>query len=783
MRCPRLFLSVLLAPLFLVLARPVAGAPGDENWSTIFGLPGVNGTVEASTLFEGDLVIGGNFFAVGGLAAGHVARWNGTQWTTLGSSFNNPVDALIVWNGELYAGGNFSASGATTLDGLARWNGSAWVDVGGGVNGSVVDLAIWNGDLVVAGYFEGVDGGSVDAFSVAVWDGAAWDDLDGGIEGNVIAVESYSGSLYACGEFDNAGIFSVANLARWNGTTWSAVGTGLKDSSDDQYNAAGYDLALHGGKLVIAGLFERAGSLTVDGIVGWNGSAFSTIGSPLFGGESSALGLRGTNLVAGGGSGAIRQWNGTTWMTLGSADFAVLTFVERGTDLIAGGMFTTVSAASARGVAKYNGAWSALASGQGATGTVEDFHIWNGLVIAGGRFPRIGAVSGVIGAWNGSAWTALGSGIAQTGFASVEAMATFEDDLIVGGSFANAGGVPANKIARWDGTLWSAMGAGSLSTVSGILELDGELFANGYWSGQQTLGRWNGTDFVPLGTGVSGAVQILYGLGSYQGDPVMGGSYTTVNGVAANNVARWNGSIWQPLGTGTSGSVFAVHEMGGHLFVGGTFISAGGVTVNNVAKWNGTTWSALGTGVNGRVFDLTSVGTDLFVTGEFTHASGQPVGYAARWNGSSWHALGSGLDAEGHGLLTQSDQVWVGGEFLRAGTTGSSRVARWTAATTTTAPLVEQPAGLRLYPARPNPFSAATHISFTLDRPGDVVVDIVAVNGARVRHFNRRGLEAGSHQMTWDGRDAEGRRVVAGVYLVSLRSGASTNGQKIVVVR
>jgi hypothetical protein len=328
------------------------------------------------------------------------------------------------------------------------------------------------------------------------------------------------------------------------------------------------------------------------------------------------------------------------------------------------------------------------------------------------------------------------------------------------------------------------MGAGSLSTVSGLLVLDGELYANGYWSGQQTLGQWNGSDFTPLGTGVDGAVEILYGLGAYQGDPVMGGSFTSVNGVAANNVARWNGTSWLPFGTGTSGAVFAVHEMGGNLYVGGIFLTAGGVTVNNVAKWNGTTWSALGTGVNGRVFDLTSVGNELFVTGEFTHAGGQPVGYAAKWNGTTWSALGSGLDAEGHGLFTQNDQVWIGGEFVRAGTTGSSRVARWTAEeTTTSTPVVARPAGLQLHPARPNPFSAATHISFTLDRPGDVVVDVVAVNGARVRRIERPGLEAGAHTMTWDGRDAHGRRVAAGVYWVSLRSGDSADGQKLVVVR
>jgi hypothetical protein len=39
----------------------------------------------------------------------------------------------------------------------------------------------------------------------------------------------YNGELYIGGDFTNAGGIVVSNIAKWNGTTWSALGTGVND--------------------------------------------------------------------------------------------------------------------------------------------------------------------------------------------------------------------------------------------------------------------------------------------------------------------------------------------------------------------------------------------------------------------------------------------------------------------------------------------------------------------------------------------------------------------------
>ncbi|MEZ4397233.1 MAG: FlgD immunoglobulin-like domain containing protein [Candidatus Krumholzibacteriia bacterium] len=766
-----LLLCLFLATLTVHTAQ---AAPGDENWDTRFSLPGVIGNVTATAVYGGDLIVAGEFIAVGGQAIVNIARWDGTQWTAMGDLASGGVEALVEWNGALYAGGWFTG-------GIAAWDGTAWNTVGGGVDDTVEALAVWNSQLAVCGYFSDVDGNF--AGNIALWDGSAWDTLDEGMDGEVAAVASYGGDLYACGTFELAGFAYAPNLARWDGGGWSGVGGGLSDEFGDIYNVYAETLAAYAGDLYIGGYFMQAGSLPVDGLVRWNGSSFDVPGSPPVAEETVALGFYGADLVATDVWGGIQRWNGAFWSTLGFCNGAVTGMTDWGGGLVVGGYFNTVESVPAAGLAVYDGSWAALVAGQGALGTVDVVGDWDGTPIAGGRFGKIGDVSGVVAAWDGSAWQPLGSGIAAGIGVNVQAVASFEGDLIVGGAFSTAGGVPANKIARWDGTQWSAMGAGSQSTVSGLLSLGGALYANGYWGGEQTLGRWNGSDFDPLGTGVQGGVQILYSLGSYQGDPVMGGQFTSVDGVSANNIARWDGSAWQPLGAGTSYTVNAIHEMNGLLYVGGGFLEAGGQPASRIAVWDGTNWSPLGDGVNNVVRDITSVGSDLYVTGDFTQAGGQPAAYVAVWDGSAWSALGSGLDARGNAAYALANDVWVGGEFQLAGTAGSARVGLWHPADTAVPPLEAGASTLTLRPAWPNPFAGSTSFGFSLSTPATVSVDVYDVRGAHVRRLDRGRLDAGPHRVSWDGRDAKGQRAPAGVYFVAVRDGQESAGQRVVLVR
>jgi hypothetical protein len=85
--------------------------------------------------------------------------------------------------------------------------------------------------------------------------------------------------------------------------------------------------------------------------------------------------------------------------------------------------------------------------------------------------------------------------------------------------------------------------------------------------------------------------------------------------------------------------------------------------------------------------------------------------------------------------------------------------------------------------AAPNPFRAATRVAFDLAREEPVEVAIVDVAGRVVRRLLRGVRSAGSHDVSWDGRDEAGRPVAAGVYLAVVRAGDRTRSAPLVRLR
>ena len=115
----------LLATLFVsqLLIAPMSQAvPGDENWDDPFGLPGANGAVLAMVSDNaGNVYVGGDFTHVDGLRVNHIAQWDGSSWSALGSGMNGIVDSLALdSNGELYAGGTFTTADGRSANRIAQ---------------------------------------------------------------------------------------------------------------------------------------------------------------------------------------------------------------------------------------------------------------------------------------------------------------------------------------------------------------------------------------------------------------------------------------------------------------------------------------------------------------------------------------------------------------------------------------------------------------------------------------------------------------------------------------
>jgi hypothetical protein len=93
------------------------------------------------------------------------------------------------------------------------------------------------------------------------------------------------------------------------------------------------------------------------------------------------------------------------------------------------------------------------------------------------------------------------------------------------------------------------------------------------------------------------------------------------------------------------------------------------------------------------------------------------------------------------------------------------------------------PARTSLLANYPNPFNPSTTIPFALEASADVRLTVYDMLGQRVAELADAHLPAGAHQVTWDARDAGGRPVAAGVYLVRLVAGAQVDQRRVTLIK
>ncbi|MDX1418750.1 MAG: FlgD immunoglobulin-like domain containing protein [Rubricoccaceae bacterium] len=89
------------------------------------------------------------------------------------------------------------------------------------------------------------------------------------------------------------------------------------------------------------------------------------------------------------------------------------------------------------------------------------------------------------------------------------------------------------------------------------------------------------------------------------------------------------------------------------------------------------------------------------------------------------------------------------------------------------------PGGLSL-DSHPSPFTAATTVSFEMPGAGPVTLVAYDLLGRPVHTLANGSFEAGRHTLHWDGRDAAGRTVGAGRYVLRLQTGAGA-GTRVVL--
>ncbi len=634
----------------------------DVYWDARFALAGVNGFINAVAVYGPDVYVAGSFTAADGQPLSRIARWDGTAWHALGNGLNGVVHALAIEGTTLYAAGEFTIAGSITANHIAAWNITTemWSALGSGLQGgapytNAYALAVdTSGDVYVGGYF--TSAGGVATTCIAKWNGTAWQALGTGLSSAVYTLATNGTTVYAGGRFLEAGGLTVNRIAQWNGT-WSNLGTGINDEV--------YALAVIGGTLYAGGKFSNAGGSAANYLAQWNGATWSTLSSgtdgpvyDLFGTTDGRLYTGGKFTTAGGTSATnIALWESNTWNALG----------------------TGVDAASA-----FAGVYAMDLMPASATGSEQ--------VFAAGSFTRAGTQQASrIAAWDATTWKALRLQEYQGTDGAVRALTKSGNTVYAGGYFLSAGGADAGRVAQWHNTNgWTPLGTGMYNGAVLTLALDGStLYAAGTFTRTgnnavvNRVARWNGSGWTGFGTGLSGgdfpAVYALASDGS--GKFYAGGTFSDADGIAVSNIAYWNGSAWLDMSGGVEGgSVLALAVLGSHLYVGGTFARVGGQFIPYIAKWNPVIgWSAVGDGANGPVHALKADGSNLYVGGSFTQVDNKAANRIAIYNTTTgWAAMGTGFNGDAVSTLdVQGGKVYAGGSFTTANGSSANRVAVW----------------------------------------------------------------------------------------------------------
>jgi len=621
-----------------------------------------------------------------------------------------------------------SSSVAVGADPLARC-GPQWI-FGGGIAGTDLPVnacVFWDPDgpgpltkrLIVGGEFTLAD--SLSSRAIAEWDGEQWQALgavpSGPIISRVNALATLpNGELVVAGAITRLGSPPIQKIARWNGTQWLPLGTGVLGAGIYEVRSV---LVTSAGDLIAGGTFSYAGSLPALNVARWDGTAWSPLGAGLDGVVHVFAEMPNGDVLAGGSFRTeanspittLARWDGNAWQAIPDAPSgsgAQIRSMEWIDDhrLVVGGEFTQAGSTAAHNIAMWDGTnWSALDEGVDgdASPSVRVLKkLKDGTLLVAGTFEIAGSITVKnTAAWDGAHWRAFRSVTSSaTGVVSTVAVddagATF-----IGGQFEQVDGVRALNICGIEaGGAYSLQGNGwGLNELVGALAVlpDGGLLAGGNFTSSATSslpyrGVWNGRAWQVLGAvpgSYVGSVTDLvvsergriYGIGSLAS---FGGPF---NELLPSELI---GTTWRALGVGkvdpgspfVSGTRRLALLKSGELVAAGTFIGIGGTPANNIAKWDGAAWVAMGNGLTGPSGNVAALAVapngDLVAGGSFTKAGDEPASNIAIWSGTNWSPLGSGLNGSVTSLaISPSGNILVGGTFTLAGDVAARSVAEW----------------------------------------------------------------------------------------------------------
>lgn len=188
----------------------------------------------------------------------------------------------------------------------------------------------------------------------------------------------------------------------------------------------------------------------------------------------------------------------------------------------------------------------------------------------------------------------------------INAVAVYQDELYLGGSFPAQEGIAASKgLLKWDGT--------ALRSVGGGIKLR---------NGQEP---W------------------INNFAFYQDKLLLLGFFSTAGGPSAANIAGWDGEGWFSFGDDIVGQIMFATELRGELVIGGGISRIEGREMRWIASWDGAAWRRFESEPNSILSYLTAYKDQLLAwTNGGNFNDGERLEGLIVWNGARWTSVYTG---------------------------------------------------------------------------------------------------------------------------------------------
>lgn len=676
--------------------------------------PGAPSTVVRSfSLFNNTLYVAGAFNSMGGSSRANLAAFSMpaatlTSFTTTMASFGASLNTVFALGSKVFVGGTFSTIGGLSRSNLAALDintGFALSNWSANTNGSVNKVLYLKGHIYAGGTFTTVASTTRNYLAAADTTTGALHSFSPSLNGYVNCMEmgTTDSTLYLSGAFSNW--YYSYNLKNFTGNPWPL-----------KANYFANTLSLVGARLFVGGSFTSLGGIdrtnlaairvSTGEVLPWSPNANARV-EAICNVKDSFIFIGGYfSQVAGNNRSYLASFNRSGSLTTFS--FAINDYVRAiafsgDSILYFGGNFTNVATVSpfisilavAQKMAALNFRTGRIQPtwNPNANNAIYSILVDGNTVYAGGTFSAIGGQTrnfvGAVNRTTASA-TSFNAGISTVG-TSVNSLAKFDQNLIVGGSFYYY----VNTLIVRRNLASFNVSTNQLNTfinepdlqVNCLSLYQNKIYCGGDFTLLGAFGRNNVAAFIAstgrildfdLGTSTNFGNDGVYSMHWADDYLFLGGNFTTVGDLPRNKfgVIHIPSKTVHSFDPNPNGIIYSIYVHQGYLYLGGQFTNIASTNRNRLALFNYPNFTLNAANPNFSGWPLSYAGVNsgkIIMGGSWTTIGAQTAAHCAAFQLPAFNRI-TGTPVYNNSVSMVSlvkNQLFLGGNFTTIG--GQSR--------------------------------------------------------------------------------------------------------------